>query len=49
VVTDLLFILGLGVNDNFRKEVHENVFEEFWSHDHLRPIMALLEDVQHVT
>lgn len=49
VVANLLFILGLRVNDDFGKEVHENVFEEFRSHDHLRPIMTLLEDVQHVT
>lgn len=49
VVTNLLFILGLGMNNNLGEEVHKDVFEELWCHDHLRPVMAFLKDVQYVT
>jgi len=49
VVANLFFILGLGVNNDLRKESGEDIFEEFRSHDHLGPVMTLLQDIQHIT
>jgi hypothetical protein len=49
VVANLLLVLSLGMLNYFRNEVEQNVFEELKRENHLRPIVTLLHDVQHIT
>jgi len=49
VVTNLLFVLALGVNDDFRQQVGEDIFEELRSEDHLCPVVSLFHDFEDVT
>ncbi len=49
VVADLLFVLALGVDDEFRDEVEENVTEEVPSEGELNPVVSVFQDVQDVT
>ena len=49
VVADLLFVLALGVDDEFRDEVEENVTEEVPGEGELNPVVSVFQDVQDIT
>ena len=48
MITDLLLILGFSVLDNLRNQVEQHVFKELPGEDHLRPVMALLQNIQYI-
>ena len=48
VTADLFLVLRLRVHDDLRDENGENVLEELERERHLRPVMTLLHNVEHV-
>ena len=48
VVPNLVLVLALGVDDDFGEEDGQDVFEEFHCKVELGPVVARLEDIQHV-
>ena len=48
VVPNLVLVLALGVDDDFGEEDGQDVFEEFHGKVELGPVVARLEDIQHV-
>jgi hypothetical protein len=49
MITNLLLVLVLRVNDHIGDEPEENIFEKFRSENHGSPVVAKLHDVKHIT
>lgn len=49
MITNLLFILALGVHDDLGKHLSENVFEQCRSESEIGPDVTLLQDVEDIT
>lgn len=48
MVANLLLILGSRVDDNFRNQVKEDVFEEFRREVEVSPIVAEFQDIENI-
>ena len=48
MISNLLLVLRFRVDDDFRNEGEEDVFEELGSHDVACPVVSVLHHVEHV-
>ena len=49
VISDLLFVLALRVDDNFRNEASQDIFKELGCEVERRPVVSLFQNLENVT